>query len=222
MPFQRSQRRRLTLPALRTLGLLSLMVAMLAGTACTHQPAYNATAKQPSDDVDAAYARGDYATALQLNLPLANAGNVVAQFNLGLMYDKGNGVPQDYAEAARWFRKAADQGLAVGQFNLAVSYEKGQGLPQDFAEAAKWYRKAAEQDLAMAEYNLGILYAQGQGVSQDYVEAYKWFSLAASPFLAAEETIRTTAGKSRDTVAAHMTSVQIAEAQKRAREWRPK
>jgi TPR repeat protein len=197
------------------------MVVMLAGTACTHQPAYNATAEQPSDDVDAAYARGDYATALQLNLPLANAGNAVAQFNLGLMYDKGNGVAQDYAEAARWFRKAADQGLAVGQFNLGVSYEKGQGLPQDYAEAAKWYRKAAEKDLAMAEYNLGILYAQGQGVPQDYVEAYKWFSLAASPFLAVEKTIRAMADKSRDMVAAHMTPAQIAEAQKLAREWKP-
>ena len=195
---------------------------MLAGTACTHQPTNDATATQLSKDADAAYARGDYATALQLNLPLANAGDAVAQFNIGLMYDKGNGVPQDYAEAAKWFRKAADQGLAVGQFNLGVSYERGQGLRQDYAEAAKWYRKAAEQDLAMAEYNLGVLYAQGQGMPQDYVEAYKWFSLAASPFLAAEQSIRAMAGRSRDMVAAHMTPAQIAEAQTRAREWKPK
>ena len=104
---------------LRTLGVLSLMVAMLAGTACTHQPAYDATEKHPSDDVDAAYAREDYATALQLNLPLANAGSAVAQFNLGLMYDKGNGVPEDYAEAARWFRKPPTKVLLLASSTSA-------------------------------------------------------------------------------------------------------
>ena len=47
---------------------------------------------------------GDYAKALSEFMPLATAGDVIAQFNLGAMYDAGQGVPQDYAEAANCAR----------------------------------------------------------------------------------------------------------------------
>ena len=53
----------------------------------------------PLEDATAAYDRGDYATALRLLRPLADQGDAIAQFNLGLMYDQGQGVPQNYAEA---------------------------------------------------------------------------------------------------------------------------
>ncbi|MDA9060739.1 sel1 repeat family protein, partial [Planktomarina temperata] len=66
----------------------------------------------------AAYNAGDYATALQEWKPLAEAGNVVAQYNLGVMYDNGYGVPQDYAEAVKWYRLAAEQGYDSAQYNL--------------------------------------------------------------------------------------------------------
>ncbi len=57
----------------------------------------------------AAYGRGDYATALREFRPFAEQGDANAQFNLGVMYDKGQGVPQDYAEAVKWYRKAVEQ-----------------------------------------------------------------------------------------------------------------
>jgi uncharacterized protein len=50
--------------------------------------------------------RGDFATALQEWRPLAEQGNADAQFNLGVMYSKGRGVPQDYVEAVNWYRRA--------------------------------------------------------------------------------------------------------------------
>ncbi len=59
-----------------------------------------------------AYDRGDYATALKEWRPLAEQGDANAQFNLGSMYEYGEGVPQDDKEAARWFRLAAEQGYA--------------------------------------------------------------------------------------------------------------
>ncbi len=93
----------------------------------------------------AAYKRGDYATALREFRPLAEQGAATAQFNLGIMYDKGWGVPQDYAEAVRWYRRATKQGFARAQHDLGVMYDKGEGVPQDYAEAVRWYRKAAEQ-----------------------------------------------------------------------------
>jgi len=57
----------------------------------------------------AAYLRGDYAAALKEWRPLAEQGYSDAQFNLGVMYAKGEGVRKDYPEAAKWFRRAAEQ-----------------------------------------------------------------------------------------------------------------
>ena len=47
-----------------------------------------------------------------------------AQYNLGVMYDQGDGVTEDHAEALRWYRLAAEQGHAEAQFNLGVMYAK--------------------------------------------------------------------------------------------------
>ena len=144
----------------------------------------------------------------------ADQGVAQAQFNLGVKYDNGEGVPQDYAAAVSWYRKAAEQGAAYAQFNLGVKYDNGEGVPQDYAAAAGWYRKAADQGVAQAQFNLGVMYAKGQGVPQDYVQAHKWFNLAAASGNA-------DAVKNRDFVAAKMTPAQIAEAQRLASAWKP-
>ena len=141
---------------------------------------------------------------------------VKAQHNLGVMYANGKGVPLDYAEALKWYRMAADQGHAKAQNNLGFMYFNGKGVPQDYAEALKWYRMAAEQGNAEAQRNLGNRYATGQGVpQQDYVLAHMWCNLAAAQ---GDES----AIKCRDLFAESMTSAQIAEAQRLAREWKPK
>ncbi len=145
----------------------------------------------------------------------AEQGDVMAQYNLGIMYDVGRGVTQDYAEAVKWYGKAADQGDAKAQYNLGLVYVKGQGVAQDNAGAVKWYRNAAEQGNVAAQTFLGNMYKTGRGVTQDYVQAHMWFNLVAAK---GEETAR----KGRDLVAEKMTPAQIAEAQRLAREWRPK
>jgi TPR repeat protein len=81
---------------------------------------------------------GDFATALREWRPLAEQGNVTAQYNLGLMYDNGTGVPQDYKTAAKWYRLAAEQGVAVAQGNLGEFYRIGKGVPQDIVYAHMW------------------------------------------------------------------------------------
>ncbi len=115
-----------------------------------------------SDEGLAAYNRGDYKTALAEWRPLAEQGNVFAQYNLGNMYSRGQGVPQNYIEAVKWYRLAAEQGLIEAQFNLGVRYGIGQGVPQDYKEAMKWYRVAAEQGLANAQFSLGYMYDEGK------------------------------------------------------------
>src|SRR5579883_3511133 len=100
---------------------------------------------EPLQEGAAAFARGDYATALRLLRPLAEQGDAYAQAELGFMYAKGRGVAQDYGQAAQWFRKAADKGDAFAQANLGLLYATGQGVARDYAAAASWYRKAAEK-----------------------------------------------------------------------------
>jgi len=177
----------------------------------------------PVEDAEAAYARGDYVAALRFYRPLAEDGVYPAQFALGTMYQTGRGVPQNFAEAAKWYSKAAEQGFVFAQFNLAVMYAKGEGVSQDDGKAAKWYSKAAEQGYLYAQTVLGGLYALGTGVPQDYIEAHKWYNLAASgSTLASNRRNRDNAIEMRDLVAARMTPEQIAEAQRRAAEWKPK
>jgi Sel1 repeat len=175
-----------------------------------------------ADTAMAAYRNGDFATALQLSRALADQGDARAQSTLGRIYYGGRGVPQDDNEAVKWFRRAADQDDASGNFYLGVMFADGRGVPQDYAEAAKWYRLAADLNDAQAQYNLGLAHAKGEGVSQDNVSAHMWFNLAAARFPASDTRSRTAAVRNRDLVAGNMTPQQLAEAQKLARDWKPK
>ena len=83
---------------------------------------------------------------------LAKQGIAEAEYNLGLMYSKGEGVPSDDKEAVKWYRLAAEQGLAQSQTNLGLMFGKGQGVEQDYKEAVKWYRLSAGQGLAPVSY----------------------------------------------------------------------
>ena len=168
----------------------------------------------------AAAEQGDYVTALRLWRSLAEQGDADAQYNLGVMYNNGDGVPRDYAEAMKWHRKAADQGNGNAQFNLGFMYDRGRGMPQSYIEAVKWYSLAANRGVAIAQFKLGVMYHHGQGVPQDYVHAHMWFSLAALQFPASETENRDEAVKARDFVASKMTAAEIADAQKLAREWK--
>ena len=181
--------------------ILSLALAFGAGAALAQDFQKGMAAAQ----------EGDYATALQEWRPLADLGNLTAQYNLGWMYDNGTGVLQDYAEALKWYRLAAEQGNAAAQFNLAVMYTKGEGVLQDYAEAVKWYRLAAEQGNAKAQYNLAVVYGNGVGVLQDNVRTHMWNNIAAA-------NGHKEAGEWRDKIAAKMTSADISKAQSMARE----
>jgi hypothetical protein len=174
------------------------------------------------ETVNVVFQKGDYPSALKLAQPLADDGDARAESIVAQIHYRGRGVPQSDTEAAKWFRRAADQGDAVAQFYLGVMYNEGRGVPQDYAEAAKWYKLAAEQGDALAQYNLGLSYARGEGVTPDPVAAHMWLNLASARFPAGDSRNRTAAAKNRDTVASEMSSDQLTEAQRRAREWKPK
>lgn len=94
---------------------------------------------------DKAYLHGEFSrTAKELRY-LAEHGDVRAQYDLGVLYDKGEGVPQDNHEAMSWYHRAAEQGEARAQYNLGLMYANGQGVPQDYAEGYYWISLAAAQ-----------------------------------------------------------------------------
>jgi TPR repeat protein len=162
-----------------------------------------------------AYQRGDYATALREWQPLAEQGQALAQYNLGLLYANGQGVSKDDAQALQWYEKAAAQGHADAQVNLGILYDYGRGVAQDYKKAVYWYRLSAKQGNELAQRQLGLMFERGDGVPQDYVQAYMWYTLGAANGAKRGAALR-------DALAKRMTPDQIAEAQQLAREWRPK
>ena len=117
----------------------------------------------------------------------AEQGSALAQTNLGDIYFKGQGAPQDYQQALSWYRKAADQGMAAAQYNLGYMYRKGLGVPQDYQQALSWYRKAADQGWAQAQTELGLMYATGLGLPRDYQKAFAYYLAAADQGVAAAQ-----------------------------------
>lgn len=81
--------------------------------------------------------------ALDIWLPLANAGDPQAQTYVGELYERGAQGAPDYAMAALWYQRAADQGYRRAQTNLAVLYETGRGVPRDPQRAVRLYGTAA-------------------------------------------------------------------------------
>jgi uncharacterized protein len=168
----------------------------------------------------------------------ADQGLLAAQNNLADIYALGLGVPQDFGEAFKWYRLAADQSSSYAENVVGIAYEHGLYVAQDDAEAFRWYRRAANKIyerpgdtwIHSPQYNIGAMYASGRGTAQDYVQALMWFTLAAAfgdtkppgPLgIKLVDTSKYTALEQRDRLMALMTSAQITEAERLAREWRP-
>lgn len=127
-----------------------------------------------------AFKKRNYAEALTIWTPLAEAGNVAAQFNLARMYDNGIGTPEDDATAAVWYSRAAATGFTPAQRELAMAYIEGDGVTADPAKGIQLLHDAADAGDADAEYHLGMLYREGEVVTKDYSLAMKWYLTAAA------------------------------------------
>ena len=142
----------------------------------------------------------------------AEQGNSSAQFNLGLMYYNGEGVPKDDSEAIRWYRLAAENGNTEAQINLGKMYVDGEGIPKDDSEAIRWFRLAAENGNTDAPYYLGVMFDKAEGIPTDYIQAYAWLNIAAAKGSKEAKTYR-------KNIVENMSSADIAEAQKLSREY---
>src|SRR5437667_8349285 len=157
-----------------------------------------------------AYDQGDYTAALKELRPLAEQGNAEAQALVGIMYNRGRGVPFDPNQAMKWYKAAADQGNAQAECYLGAMY-----LKRDTAQAVKLLKLSAEQGYADAYQMLGMAYMSLKDVPRDVVQADMWLRLAAQrnvPLAALQ----------RDKLEGHMTRDQLAKAAALAAAWSPK
>jgi uncharacterized protein len=112
-------------------------------------------------------------------LKKAELGDTKAQFQLGLMYAKGEGVTKDKHKALEWCTRSAEQGNPEAQLNLGIIYANGDSVAKDKKKAFAWFTKAAKQGLAEAQLNMGLCYVNGEGVGLNKMEAYKWWLKSA-------------------------------------------
>ncbi|WP_179043281.1 tetratricopeptide repeat protein [Sphingobium lactosutens] len=161
----------------------------------------------------------DYKEAMKWLRRAAALGIADAQYFLGEIYLREFGVEQDLGEAARWYTRAAEQGHVAAQFTLAVFYTIGSGVSKNPQKAAYWYERAAVQGNSDAQVELGNIYGAGRGVPRNLVVAYKWLTLGQT--YARNAALRSKATSSLRRLSRSMTAVQIEEAQRQAREWKP-
>jgi hypothetical protein len=110
---------------------------------------------------------------------MARDGDPTAQTALGVIFERGLGVPRDTAKARIWYDRAARQGDPLAEYHIGSLYERGVGVDQDYGEAARWYRRAAEKQHDAAQAALAYLYERGLGVDQDYGRARALYAAAA-------------------------------------------
>jgi hypothetical protein len=165
-----------------------------------------------SEEVSSAIQEPVQDTDLNRTLNQANAGVLTAQYEMGLRYAAGEGVPQNYHDSMTWFAKASNAGNAKAQWKLALGYLKGIGVPRDERQAVIWLKRAANNGDTRAQRALSDMYFSGRDVPRDYVRAFTWANIAAE--LEGNDTGQLQKIRSR------MTPIQISDAERRTSIWR--
>ena len=121
------------------------------------------------------YEKGEKQRAFEMFHKAAMQGHAVAQTNLGIMFQNGEGVPEDQAKATEWLQKAAEQGDAKAVYVLGFRYFSGEHVKKDSTESAKWLQKAADNGSIDAKFIMGTFYLHGDGVSKDISKAIDYY-----------------------------------------------
>lgn len=122
----------------------------------------------------------DYAGAHAIYVALANQNDAKACYNLGLMYQSGDGVPKNLDEAVKWYAKSASLNFAEAQYTLGSLVFQRFIQNITYPQAVSYYEQAAKQGHVKSQLNLGMLYLRGDVIAQDMPAAVHWLSLAAS------------------------------------------
>jgi uncharacterized protein len=126
----------------------------------------------------AAFESKQFSRAVGLLTPLADQGNVEAQYRLAIMAQNGLGMLHNPLIAYSYMKSAAKAGLGLAQHGLAFMYMEGECTDKNPAKAVEWFKKAANQGLVGSLTTLAMMYEQGHGVEQDLDEAKRLYKLA--------------------------------------------
>lgn len=121
----------------------------------------------------------NYQQALTAYELAASQNNPVGQFNLGLLYEMGKGVPVDYKKAGALYTQAAEQGHVQSMVQLADMYFNGSAGYRDEDKALEWYKKAAQSGDREALYQLGLMSETGVAMALDSAAAVRYYTQAA-------------------------------------------
>ena len=132
------------------------------------------------EEAKAKLAEKDFAAAHAIYLSLANQNDAKACYNLGLMYQNGDGVPASLDDAVTWFTKSAELGYKEAQYTLGALVFQRQIHSISYPQAVTYYEQAAKQGHVKSQLNLGMLYFRGDVIAQDLPAAVQWLNLAAS------------------------------------------
>jgi len=122
----------------------------------------------------------DFVAAHAIYLTLANQNDAKACYNLGLMYQDGDGVTQNLDEAVKWYTKSASLDYKEAQYLLASMVFRREIQSISYERATQYYQQAAELGHVKSQLNLGMLYYRGDIIAQDLAVSFKWLKLAAS------------------------------------------
>jgi TPR repeat protein len=132
------------------------------------------------DQAGERFRAGDHVGAAQLVTKAAEAGNVLAQMRLAVMYDQGDGVKQSSKTAFYWYSKAAALGEPESQSQLGFYYELGQGVNENWDLAARYFQASALQGWTKGQASYARAFQFGIGVPQDRQQAIAWYQKAAA------------------------------------------
>ena len=129
-----------------------------------------------------------------------------SEYEQGLAYAFGDGVPQNDRTAFNLFYSAAKKGYALAQYKVGVAYAYGEGVRQDQKQAAEWYLKAAKQGYTIAQRNVAMMYLDGNGIQQDKIQALAWYSVVATQGNAMDI-------RRRDMLAKELSEIELSQSQ---------
>ena len=174
--------------------------------------------------------RSETKTAIAYFTKSADQGFRSAQYNLGVIFARGDGVAKDPEAAFKWYGMAAAQGHPTAQFNLGVFYRDGLGPAADGRKAIEWFTRSAENGNVFAQINLARIYTLGKVAPKDLTRAYMWLEIARNPFGPQANrapsdriaNVRNSAITAQNLLEEQISPADIARAKERARDWQGK
>ncbi len=112
-----------------------------------------------------------YKIAKELHFMILTQDNELAMYHLGLMYLKGQGVPQDNRRALHWLQRAAQLEQIDAVYSLGIMTFDGVGIDRNVPAAVKLFRQAVDKGHANAMLNLAFIYNAGREVERDDLKA---------------------------------------------------